>query len=423
MVVPYSSSDDDSQYEKVCSKRRGLQAPKPELAKARDTASEIECVFCSTEEATLPSRQPYPVTSSNRSSRSSKTEVLKQQKALLDDLKLRQQAQPPASNTGEHASGNTDSLDSSAKEKTAETLVSSERKSAGVAGIGLVFVFLDHGVNKGMVSVDEVMEGSPAEADGTVSVGDLLLSVNGVSVAAKDLTKIRSMIIGSEGTQVTLELERADPWLDKARRFFVTLRRGQGCSRAASTPALVSACAGPKAAPPLAQDSPQPLESSVQCETVRAIFAFSAVRGHELNLQPGDRIAVLRKHGSGWWEGKAVDSGLAGWFPSNHVEPAPDSSSGSTSPLSESEALGSKPLSAESSCSAKSLSLRSTVHGDLSANSCDSAASAPSPKEAERKVDEVCSWLKTVDLKDAVEGKRGSHQDRSSYGISGLAMR
>jgi len=276
-----------------------------------------------------------------------------------------------------------------------------------------------------MVSVDEVMEGSPAEADGTISVGDLLLSVNGVSVAAKDLTKIRSMIIGGAGTQVTLEIERADPWLDKARRFFVTLRRGQGCGRVEKAPALALACAGAQGAPPQLQDSdsPPPLEDSSRCETVRAAFAFAAVRGHELNLQPGDRVVVLRKHDSGWWEGRAAGSGLTGWFPSNHVRADSGSSSGSNSPLSESDTLASKPLSAESSGSAKSLSLRSTVHGSLSANSCDSAASAPSPKEAGREVDEVCTWLKTVDLKDAVEVKRGSHPDRGSFGSGSLAMR
>ena len=280
-----------------------------------------------------------------------------------------------------------------------------------------------------MVSVDEVMEGSPAEADGTISVGDLLLSVNGVSVAAKDLTKIRSMIIGGVGTQVTLEVERADPWLDKARRFFVTLRRGQGCGRVERAPASGLVCAGANGAPPQGRDTDPPQlrepSSASQLETVRAVFAFTAVRGHELNLEPGDCIAVLRKHDSGWWEGRAAGSGATGWFPSNHVEAVPGSSSpsGSNSPLSDSDTLGSKPLSAESSCSAKSLSLRSTVHGNLSANSCDSAASAPSPKEAEGAVDEVCTWLKTVDLKDAVEVKRGSLQDRGAFGIGSLVMR
>jgi len=54
--------------------------------------------------------------------------------------------------------------------------------------------------------------------------------------------------------------------------------------------------------------------------------------GHELNLRPGQRVEVTRKHRTGWWEG-VCEGGNKGWFPSSvlsqsslqNINQAPDS--------------------------------------------------------------------------------------------------
>ena len=388
LMVPYSSSDEDSQYEKMRSKRRtahvsGSEEQPPSEAKP----SAVECCFCSVEGVEHGKKVYSSSISPHPASRLSKAELAKQQKALLEDLKQRQQGR-----------------------------LASEG-SCGVAGIGLVFVQSRMGQSKGMVIVEEIVAGSSAESNGTISAGDVLLSVDGVLVTSKDLTQIRSLIVGNVGTTVTLELERGGQRQHESRRYSVTLRRGQ-CDE--HDPRMPESPFVETQALPMPEGHPQ-LQIPSQASVVRVVYPFSAARPHELSLVPGDAITVLRQHSSGWWEGRAPRSGLTGWFPSNHVQ-ALAPSSGSNSPQSEPDSARSKGLSAESSLSAKSLSLRSTVHGDLSAGSSDSGASH-SPKEKDSNVEEVCSWLKTVDLKDAVDSKRGSLGLRGSFGVSGVGIR
>jgi hypothetical protein len=48
-----------------------------------------------------------------------------------------------------------------------------------------------------------------------------------------------------------------------------------------------------------------------------AKHAYKAQEAGELTFSKGDRITVLRKDDSGWWEGKC--KGKTGVFPSNYV--------------------------------------------------------------------------------------------------------
>ena len=412
LVVPYSSSDDDSQYEKVRSSRRALCSRK--VAEMNDSV--VECVFCCDDEAD-PKTKPL-FKSSAPPARLSKADLLHQQKALLADLKLRQSVR---SGCDTRLGGISETRDATLPDEV-PTKVLGDIQSTGVAGIGLVFVLNSDGQQKGSVIVDDIMEGSPAEADGTVMVGDKLVSVDGVCIAAKDLTQIRRMIVGNVGTFVTLHFERGGPWQQSSRSFSVCIRRGKGTERGengSQTLSLVTSSAQTIA--PTLENLHLP-ELTCPTATVTAVFSFCAARVHELNLEPGDQIKVLRKHSSGWWEGRAIHTGSTGWFPSNHVRGTAVSASGSNSPLSEPDSVRSKDSSGESSSSTKSLSLRSTVHASLSANSCDSGASR-SPKGNGSNVEEVCSWLKTVDLKDAVDSKRGSRGLGTSYAAGSLAIR
>ena len=53
---------------------------------------------------------------------------------------------------------------------------------------------------------------------------------------------------------------------------------------------------------------------------VIAMYALEAEEEGELSFQEGDRIEVIRKDPSGWWEGKL--HGVVGIFPENYTQPA-----------------------------------------------------------------------------------------------------
>ena len=61
--------------------------------------------------------------------------------------------------------------------------------------------------------------------------------------------------------------------------------------------------------------SPAGSIDQAQC---KAIASYQAAAGHEVSIQVGESIKVVRKHPSGWWEGITA-SGEAGWFPSTYV--------------------------------------------------------------------------------------------------------
>ena len=54
--------------------------------------------------------------------------------------------------------------------------------------------------------------------------------------------------------------------------------------------------------------------------TVRAICGFVAQKEHEVSLDEGEVLVILRKHHSGWWDACSARTGKRGWLPSNHVE-------------------------------------------------------------------------------------------------------
>lgn len=59
--------------------------------------------------------------------------------------------------------------------------------------------------------VKEVVLGGAASREGTVLVGDVILSVDGVEVLGTDLAKMRNLILGEIGTFVTLQFLRRTP--------------------------------------------------------------------------------------------------------------------------------------------------------------------------------------------------------------------
>lgn len=75
-------------------------------------------------------------------------------------------------------------------------------------GIGIVMR-----EDKGSVYVDEVILGSPAEASG-IAAGDMLTSSGGKSLKRKTTAEIQQLLLGEEGTKVSLTVTRGGKKLD-----------------------------------------------------------------------------------------------------------------------------------------------------------------------------------------------------------------
>lgn len=88
----------------------------------------------------------------------------------------------------------------------------------GMVGIG---VQLSGGGDK-PIRIDEVFPGSAADKGG-LKPGDLIISVNGVSIKGDTIDQARPLITGKTGTQVTLGITR--PTVTPAKTFTVTLTR------------------------------------------------------------------------------------------------------------------------------------------------------------------------------------------------------
>lgn len=88
----------------------------------------------------------------------------------------------------------------------------------GMVGIG---VSLSGGGDK-PIRIDEVFPGSAAYKGG-LKPGDLIISVNGVSLKGYTIDQARPLITGKAGTQVTLGITR--PTVTPAKTFIVTLTR------------------------------------------------------------------------------------------------------------------------------------------------------------------------------------------------------
>jgi len=55
-----------------------------------------------------------------------------------------------------------------------------------------------------------------------------------------------------------------------------------------------------------------------EAEWVRVLSDYMAQGEGEMSIEEGERLRVVRKDTSGWWEGQSEDGARAGWFPSNY---------------------------------------------------------------------------------------------------------
>jgi len=281
------------------------------------------------------------------------------------------------------------------------------------AGVGLFFV---QGIDGGECVVDEVIAGSAAARNGRILVGDVLAAVDGQSVAGLSLTQVRALIIGDAGTQVSLDLVRGGVKVATVRLHRAAAQPQHRLSRvgADDTERDVSDLKQNEEqehCDPQASSSP----SALRLETsgvagalkVRALCAFPALKEHELELECGDVVRVTRQHESGWWEGVTIHGGRRGWFPSNHVERVVEGRAAG--------GVATATPSSESMTSGQSLSHRSTVvANEMSGNSTGLSQDA-SPRTpghfTDMSVEDVCEWLKTLELGEYVEVFRANKID------------
>jgi hypothetical protein len=89
------------------------------------------------------------------------------------------------------------------------------------AGVG---IFFQQDVG-GFVVVKTIVKGGSAERDGTVQIGDRILSVDDRSVAGESLPVLRSLILGPQGSSVKMKFARQGS-NGSAQDFSVSLIRG-----------------------------------------------------------------------------------------------------------------------------------------------------------------------------------------------------
>eukprot|EP00294_Goniomonas_avonlea_P006048 CAMPEP_0114561230 /NCGR_PEP_ID=MMETSP0114-20121206/11892_1 /TAXON_ID=31324 /ORGANISM="Goniomonas sp, Strain m" /LENGTH=450 /DNA_ID=CAMNT_0001746849 /DNA_START=18 /DNA_END=1367 /DNA_ORIENTATION=+ len=106
----------------------------------------------------------------------------------------------------------------------------SRSTSLGVGEAGIGMLLHDTGVYK----VLSLTEGRPAQRSGAVQVGDVVESVDGVKTADKSLDMVKRLIMGPDGSAVSLILLRDQPGMGSAK-FNVTLRRERMPSNSSST--------------------------------------------------------------------------------------------------------------------------------------------------------------------------------------------
>lgn len=82
--------------------------------------------------------------------------------------------------------------------------------SNSFVGIGVSVVQREDGTGEDIISV---IEGGPAQEAG-LQVGDIIIKVNGTSVAGMDTTQTRNLIVGEEDTQVVITVLRGEQELD-----------------------------------------------------------------------------------------------------------------------------------------------------------------------------------------------------------------
>ena len=89
------------------------------------------------------------------------------------------------------------------------------------AGVG---IFFQQDVG-GFVVVKTIVKGGSAERDGTVQIGDRILSADDRSVAGESLPVLRSLILGPQGSAVKMKFARQSSH-NGVQEFSVSLIRG-----------------------------------------------------------------------------------------------------------------------------------------------------------------------------------------------------
>jgi serine/threonine protein kinase len=67
----------------------------------------------------------------------------------------------------------------------------------------------------------------------------------------------------------------------------------------------------------VAEETAAPEPPPGEVEWVRVVSDYAAQGEGEMSIEEGERLNVLRKDPSGWWEGQSEDGSRLGWFPSN----------------------------------------------------------------------------------------------------------
>ncbi len=81
------------------------------------------------------------------------------------------------------------------------------QKMQGIDGVGIV---LEFNTDSDHPTVSSLVPGKSANACGLIKIGDVLLSVDGISTQKRAFDDIRSMIAGPVGTYVSLSFEGSD---------------------------------------------------------------------------------------------------------------------------------------------------------------------------------------------------------------------
>lgn len=93
-------------------------------------------------------------------------------------------------------------------------------EASSVAGVGIFF----QQEGDGSVFVKTIVNGGSAEREGSVRVGDLIVAVDDRDVVGEPLATLRGLILGPQGSLVTLAFERGDG--PDAQQFDCRLMRG-----------------------------------------------------------------------------------------------------------------------------------------------------------------------------------------------------
>lgn len=105
----------------------------------------------------------------------------------------------------QHDSAHRSTMFFGADDMQMDTSEITELKEYGMSGVGLTFeIDMD-----GVVRVSEIEPGGPSFYDADVYIGDVLFSIDGIGVKDRSRKQIAHLIVGPEGTKVTLGMARS----------------------------------------------------------------------------------------------------------------------------------------------------------------------------------------------------------------------